>query len=83
MSAELRRTGWAALGILLVGCTAVVESGPEGIRVDTGQFGEFVPRTRGWLGWFKANEHCAAYGRRPQLADVSGSIAGYRCVKED
>jgi hypothetical protein len=83
MGATGPRAAWAALGILLAGCTAVVEGGAESVSVDTGQFGEIAPGTRGWLGWLKANEHCAAYGRRPQLAELSGSIARYRCVKGD
>ncbi len=80
-------TGWCAacvaFGITLAGCTTVIEGGAESVSVDTGQFGKIVPGTRGWLGWLKANEHCAAFGRRPQLAGLSGTIARYRCVKED
>ncbi len=83
MSTTVWRAACVAFGITLAGCTAVIEGGAESVSVDTGQFGEIVPGTRGWLGWLTANEHCAAFGRRPRLAGLSGTIARYRCVKED
>ncbi len=64
----------------LVGCSTVVEATPEKISIDTGEFGEVMPGTRMWLSWLKANEHCAAQGRRPKLIDLRGSVAHYRCI---
>ena len=83
MSTTIWRAASVAFGVTLAGCTAVIEGGAESVSVDTGQFGEIVPGARGWLGWLTANEHCAAFGRRPQLAGLSRTIARYRCVKED
>jgi hypothetical protein len=69
-----------AMAVLLGGCTHVQKATPDEVRVDTEWLGVMIPGIVGWRGWFRANEHCAAYGRKPELVDLHGSIAVYRCV---
>jgi hypothetical protein len=68
--------------LLLGGCATVIEGGAEKVSVDTGDLGHYAPGIRAWIGWLKANEHCAAFGRKPVLADLAGRTASYRCVVE-
>lgn len=71
----------AMLGGLLAGCS-VVKATPDEVSVDTELVGELMPGTRHWLGWLRANEHCAAQGKSPQLHDLTGTVAVYRCVSD-
>jgi hypothetical protein len=79
----IRPVGAFILVILAVGCAETVSSGPDEVRIDTGQIGQLAPGTRQWFSWLQANEHCAEFGREPKLIDLQGSLAIYRCVVEE
>jgi len=68
--------------IWLAGCSHVISATPDEVRVDTDWLGEVAPGTRIWLSWLSANERCAAYGKKPEIADFEGNVAIYRCVTE-
>ena len=76
------RWGMIAATLWLAGCAQVVSATPEAVRVDTGWPGEVAPGARIWLSWLHANEHCAAHGRKPELVDLKGGFAIYKCVEE-
>ncbi len=78
---KISRWGIIAATLWLAGCAQVVSATPEEVRVDTDWLGEVAPGTRIWLSWFHANEHCAAYGRKPKIADLKGGLAIYKCVE--
>ena len=79
---ELCRWAVIVAALSLAGCTQVVSATPEEVRIDTDWLGKIAPGTRQWLSWFSANEHCAAYGKKPKIADLRGGLAIYKCVEE-
>lgn len=82
MVVDCRRWVIVAVALWLAGCSQVVSATPEEVRINTDWLGEIAPGTRVWLSWLKANEHCAAHGRKPEIADFKGEVAIYKCVDE-
>ena len=70
----------SVLAVFLTGCVEVVSGDAQTVSVDTGQIGEIAPGTREWLSWWEAREHCAAHSKSPQIVDLKGSVAIYKCV---
>lgn len=64
------------------GCAEVVKSSPDEVSVETQFLGDIMPGARHWLGWLAANQQCGALGRSPEVKDLQGSIATYRCVED-
>jgi hypothetical protein len=72
----------AAIAVSLAAACEIVARDADGVSVDVGYLGEVAPGTRAWLSWLQANEHCAQFGKEPELIDLKGSVAVYRCVLE-
>lgn len=70
------------LAVFLSGCAEVVSGDAQTVRVDTGDLGKFAPGTREWLSWWQAREHCAHHARSPEIVDLRGSVAVYKCVAD-
>ena len=68
------------LAALFAGCAEVVSGDAQTVRVDTGDLGDIAPGTREWLSWSRAREHCAAHAKSPEIVDLKGSVAIYKCV---
>jgi hypothetical protein len=68
------------LAVLFSGCAEVVSGDTQTVRVDTGDLGNIAPGTREWLSWWRAREHCAAHSKSPEIVDLKGSVAIYKCV---
>ena len=66
--------------VLLAGCTEVVSGNAQIVSVDTGFLGEYAPGTREWLSWLQARNHCALHSKSPEIVDLKGSVAIYKCV---
>ena len=66
--------------VLPMGCAEIVSASPEEVRVDSGDIGEIVPRTRQWFSRQEANKHCSKFGKKSKLVDLKGPEAVYRCV---
>lgn len=66
---------------VVAGCAEVVKTTPDEVSVETQFLGDIMPGARHWLGWLPANQYCGP-GRSPQVKDLQGSIATYRCVPE-
>jgi hypothetical protein len=71
-----------AAGLLLAGCSGVVSGDARTVSVDTGYIGSIAPGTREWLSWPQARDHCAVHGGSPEIADLKGSVAIYKCVPD-
>ena len=81
---HLKFNGKFAAGILLAfllsGCAELVSSDARTVRIDTGFLGEIAPGTREWLSWLQARDHCALHAKSPEILDLKGSVALYKCV---
>lgn len=69
----------AVLAGILAGCEGTTGDA-QGVRVETGIIGHYVPDTREWLSRLQAREHCAKFDKAAQIEDLKGSIAIYKCV---
>lgn len=79
---RLVRLAAIAAALALAGCVNVVGATPDEVRIDTRWLGKLAPGTRIWLSWTRANEHCAAHGKKPEIVDLRDRIAIYRCVDQ-
>ena len=70
------------LAILLAGCSEVVSGDAQTFSVNTGFIGEYAPGTREWLSWWQARDHCALDSKSPEIVDLKGSVAIYKCVTD-
>ena len=77
-----RQLAAALLALALAAACEIVARDADGVSVDVGYLGEVAPGTRAWLSWLQANEHCAQFGKEPELVDLRGPVAVYRCVPE-
>lgn len=71
------------LAVFLAGCAQVVSGDSRMVNIDTRDLGEIAPGTREWLSWLQARDHCARYSKSPEIVDLRGSIAIYKCVAEN
>ena len=72
-----------AAGLFVAGCSGVVSGDAQTVSVDTGFLGSVAPGTREWLSWPQANDYCVAHGGSPEIADLKGSVAIYKCVPDN
>ena len=83
---HLNYTGKIAAGIFLAvlstGCAEVVSGDAQKVSIDTGDLGEIAPGTREWLSWLQARDHCALHSKSPEIVDLKGSVAMYKCVAD-
>ncbi len=70
------------LAVLLTGCAEVVSGDAQMVSIDTGNLGVIVPGTREWLSWLQARDHCALHSKSPEIVDLKGSVAVYKCVPD-
>jgi hypothetical protein len=70
------------LAVLLTGCAEGVPGDARKLTVDTGYLGQFMPGTREWFSWLQAREYCARQSGSPEIEDLKGSVATYKCVPE-
>ena len=70
------------LAVLVTGCAELVSGDAQNVRIDTGYLGQFAPGTRQWLSWLQASDHCALHSKSPEIVDLKGSVAVYRCVPD-
>lgn len=70
------------LTILLAGCNEVVSGDAQTFSVNTGFIGEYAPGTREWLSWLQARDHCALDSKSPEIVDLKGPVAIYKCVTD-
>ena len=80
MHAAVNLVGAACLVVLLAGCTKITAGDANTVSVDTGDVGNIAPGTREWLSWLQAKEHCEKYSKVPEIHDLKGSKAIYKCV---
>ena len=64
------------------GCAEVVKGDSDTVHVDTGDLGEIAQGTREWLSYLQAREHCAKYSKSPEIVDLKGPVAIYKCVAD-
>jgi hypothetical protein len=72
--------GFVCMVVLLAGCTKVISGDAGSVSVDTGDVGKIAPGTREWLSWLQARDHCAKFAKVPEIADLKGAVASYKCV---
>ena len=70
------------MAVLFTGCAEVISGDAQKVSIDTGDLGEFAPGTREWLSWLQARDHCALHAKSPEIVDLKGSIAIYKCVAD-
>lgn len=68
--------------IISTGCARVISGDAQTVSVDTRDLGEIAPGTREWLSWWEARDHCARHSKSPEILDLKGSIAIYKCVEK-
>jgi len=70
------------LAVLLTGCAEGVPGNAQKVTVDTGYLGQYMPGTREWFSWLQAREYCARQSKLPEIEDLKGSVAIYKCVPD-
>ena len=83
---HMKYIGKIAAGIIFValstGCAEVISGDAQKVNIDTGDLGQIAPGTREWLSWLQARDHCVRFSKSPEIVDLKGSIAMYKCVAE-
>ncbi|MDA1324542.1 MAG: hypothetical protein O3C34_07335 [Proteobacteria bacterium] len=70
------------VAVLLTGCAEVISGDAQRVSISTGFLGEYAPGTREWLSWLQARDHCALHSKSPEIEDLKGSVALYKCVAD-